>query len=143
MSGYSGPGGWNNIGMNPFEVVQRRLQRVVKDDAAERKGAAKKAKKKPADPAPQEEPGLNPEHLPSGRTWDVPMTRPTPRFPTPSGTTWGVPPQQDHRSTNVMANQAHAQGTQTRAEALQRGLANAVPQVSTSMPPRARRPRGA
>lgn len=42
MDGYDGPGGWSNIGMNPFAAIQGKLKGALEADkkAAKKKGKA-------------------------------------------------------------------------------------------------------
>ena len=48
MDAYEGPGGWSNIGMNPFAAVQGKLKGALEAD----KKAPKKAGQAPAAPEP-------------------------------------------------------------------------------------------
>ena len=48
MDAYEGPGGWDNIGMNPFAAVQGKLKGMLEKD--------KKASKKAGPAAPEPEP---------------------------------------------------------------------------------------
>lgn len=52
MDGYSGPGGWSNIGMNPFASLQSRLKKALEADrkAPQAAAATQPAKAEPWDP---------------------------------------------------------------------------------------------
>lgn len=104
MSGYGGPDSWNNIGVNPFDVIYGKLKNRAD-------GNRKKSGK--AAGAPTNEPQPDPK----------PQT-PRPRF----GKTTREPRTYipGSRGNSLAENSQHASQTQSAAEALQVGIANKI-----------------